>query len=67
MHAVNNAGPSILAGYINPDLAPDTFLGRNAGFIGLVIALLVVDTVIMIKWRKQSGTFRTDGVLNEKI
>ena len=52
MHAVNNAGPSILKGYINPDLAPDTFFGRNAGFIGLVIALLVVDTVIMIKWRK---------------
>ncbi len=67
MHAVNNAGPSILAGYINPDLAPDTFLGRNAGFIGLVIALLVVDTVIMIKWRKQSGAFRTEGVFNEKI
>lgn len=67
MHAVNNSGPSILKGYINPDLAPDTFFGRNAGFIGLVIALLVVDTVIMIKWRKQSGAFRADGGLNEKI
>ena len=52
MHAVNNAGPSILAGYINPDLAPDTFLGRNAGFIGMVLVLLLIDTMIMVKWNR---------------
>lgn len=52
MHAVNNSGPSILAGYINPDLAPDTFLGRNAGFIGMVLVLLLIDTMIMVKWNR---------------
>ena len=53
MHAVNNSGPSILNGYINPDLAPDTFFGRNAGFIGLVIALIIVMIPIMIKWNRK--------------
>ena len=55
MHAVANSGPSILAGYINPDLAPNTFLGRNAGFIGLITSLLVVVIIIMIKWYKKTG------------
>lgn len=53
MHAVNNSGPSILNGYINPDLAPDTFLGRNTGFIGLTIALLIVVIPIMINWNRR--------------
>ena len=53
MHAVNNSGPSILAGYINPDLAPDTFLGRNAEFIGLIIALIIVTVSILIIWNKK--------------
>lgn len=53
MHAVNNSGPSILAGYINPDLAPDTFLGRNADFIGLIIGLIIVMIPIMIKWNRK--------------
>ncbi len=53
MHAVNNSGPSILAGYINPDLAPDTFLGRNAGFIGLIIAMIIVTVPILIIWNKK--------------
>ena len=55
MHAVNNSCPSILAGYINPDLAPNTFLGRNAGYIGLITSLLVVVIIIMIKWYKKTG------------
>ena len=53
MHTVNNSGPSILAGYINPDLAPDTFLGRNASFIGLIIGLIIVMIPVMIKWNRK--------------
>ena len=53
MHAVNNSGPSILAGYINPDLAPDTSLGRNAGYIGLITALLIVSVPILIIWNRK--------------
>ena len=52
MHAIFNSSPSILQGFINSDKAPDTFLGRNAGFVGMVLALLTVDIIIMVKWRK---------------
>ena len=55
MHAVNNSGPSILAGYINPDLAPNTFLGRNAEYMGLITSLLVVVIIVMIKWYQKKG------------
>ena len=52
MHAIFNSHPSILQGFINSDLAPDTFFGRNVGFIGMVAALLTVDIIIMVKWKK---------------
>lgn len=50
MHAIFNSSPSILNGFINQDLSPDTFLGRNAGFIGMVLALLAVSIFVMVKW-----------------
>ena len=52
MHAIFNSSPSILIGFINQDLSPDTILGRNAGFTGMVFALLAVDILIMVKWKK---------------
>ncbi len=52
MHAIFNSSPSILNGFINQDLAPDTFLGRNAGGIGMLLVLLAVDILIMVKWKK---------------
>ncbi|MBO4910395.1 MAG: CPBP family intramembrane metalloprotease [Lachnospiraceae bacterium] len=51
MHAIFNSSPSILNGFINQDLAPDTFIGRHAGFIGMALALLAVDILIMVKWK----------------
>jgi len=53
LHAVNNASPSILNGYIDPDKT-ETALGISAFWIGHIISMALVATVILILWRKQS-------------
>lgn len=53
LHAVNNCGPSILTGYINPDKC-----GRILGmgnWIGMLISLLITATVIFILFRRKAA------------
>ena len=49
MHAVNNAQPSILNGYINPDKA-DGILAISPGWAGLLISITVVAVVVLVVW-----------------
>ena len=51
MHAVNNAGPSILNGYIDPDKGK-WILGVSTHWLGLMISLMIVDLIVLIIWRK---------------
>jgi membrane protease YdiL (CAAX protease family) len=50
MHAVNNAGPSILQGYVNPERSGASF---RIGMIALIISLLIVVIPVMIIWYKK--------------
>ena len=50
MHAVNNAGPSILHGYVNPDKSGASF---SIGMISHLISLLIVVIPVMIIWYKK--------------
>ena len=50
MHAVNNAGPSILQGYVDPERSDASF---SIGMISLLISLLIVVIPVMIIWYKK--------------
>ena len=50
MHAIGNASPSILSGYINPDKGTTSLI--HPGWIGMIIALLAVVFPVMIIWEK---------------
>lgn len=53
MHAVNNAQPSILRGYINPDKV-DVALGISPNWAGLLISIFVVAVIFLVIWRKRT-------------
>lgn len=53
LHAVNNASPSILLGYINPDKGED-ILGMSPSWWGMMIALLLTVIVVCVIWKKIS-------------
>jgi membrane protease YdiL (CAAX protease family) len=50
MHAVNNAGPSILQGYVDPERSEASF---SIGMISLLISLLIVVIPVMVIWYKK--------------
>lgn len=50
LHAVNNASPSILNGYINPDKV-GRILGTSGSWVGMLVSLIPVAAVILLLWR----------------
>ena len=50
LHAVNNASPSILSGYINPNKV-GRILGTSASWTGMLVSLILVVVVILLLWR----------------
>ncbi len=60
LHAVNNAGPSVLNGYINPDQA-GTY-GRIAGWSGYMIAILIVVLAVLMILQKKKKTDGRNGI-----
>ena len=51
MHAVNNAQPSILKGYINPEKADGTWF-MSPSWCGMMIGLLLTLMVVCVIWKK---------------
>ena len=52
LHAVNNASPCILVGFINPDKSPSV-LGIEVMGLGRFISTVLCATVILVLWKKQ--------------
>ena len=52
MHAVNNAQPSILKGYINPDKVNGTWL-MSPSWCGMMTGLLLTLVVVCVIWKKR--------------
>lgn len=51
LHAVNNASPSILNGYIDPDKV-GRILGTNASWVGMLVSLIPIAAVMLLLWRR---------------
>ena len=51
LHAVNNAQPSILNGYINPEKG-EKILGMSPSWWGLMISMLLTAVVVCVIWKK---------------
>ncbi|MCR5337092.1 MAG: CPBP family intramembrane metalloprotease [Lachnospiraceae bacterium] len=54
MHAIGNASPTILQGFINPDKAAD--LPVSAGWAGMLVSLVLVSAVFLFILKKHPGT-----------
>ena len=50
MHAVNNANPSVIQGFVNPEKSDASF---NIGMIALIISLLIVVIPVIVIWYKK--------------
>ncbi len=53
MHAIGNAGPTILQGFVNPDRAAD--LPVSAGWIGMLVSVGTVLVIFLISIRKSEA------------
>lgn len=54
LHAVNNADPSILNGYIDPDKT-ERILGMSSSWLGRFASLLIAVAAALLLWRRKSG------------
>ncbi|MBR1693410.1 MAG: ATP-binding cassette domain-containing protein [Lachnospiraceae bacterium] len=54
LHAVNNAQPSILNGYINYENVPG-LMGTVAPWIGRMAALAIAATAVLLIWKKKEN------------
>ena len=62
MHAVNNANPSIIQGYVNPDKSDSAF---SIGMIAMLISLSIVVIPILIVWSGRVGKHEKNDMIED--